>query len=643
MFIQLFQTSSTLLDSTKNSVVIYYMDFNTHSIRTPPTTIGIATSIALVTAVMLLGITVSGSTLRAADAGLCGDGTVDADEQCDDGNLKNGDGCSGECTIETCGNGIVDPSEQCDSAADNGTSGEPCSLTCMILFCGDGVVDAGNGEECDDGNNVGGDGCSASCESENVHSAAAEQASSSMSDASSVESTSSASSLSLPSPLPPAASSSSAVPVRRTLPAPPPPAPVQPALPPVQVQAVPVLQFLASPEGVALQESLSVEERQALLSLIEKLTKGERISPEERVLVATLSQKLEQIKVAERNTYIDLLREFISTDISSEVVSEENMKKDRLTGSEVRTVIAELAAKATVIPAADIPVTVAREVTGLETLGITVQGLPSDYDKRLTEERSPLEVFSVVKSVKDATERLATTDLPASLENIRRQAGLLQEALPDLEREYNLRSSDLKPLLATIVTLAGSAQPQDREKLVDTATELMKTLSDADVISRGDIGSTVQPLHAAASAEKLAQKFAPAGSVTTRQDAVAFVRSLARQAPDEYRTAFESGTEADQQQSLLSLLEENGRTATVLASLRRDGRTDFDERVLTLTADIRNIDNGEKTATECDDSVSDALTCIHALLADLEAAARSKSAVTRFVGTLQDYFGFGTD
>jgi cysteine-rich repeat protein len=30
----------------------------------------------------------------------CGDGSTDAGEQCDDGNLKNSDGCSANCTIE---------------------------------------------------------------------------------------------------------------------------------------------------------------------------------------------------------------------------------------------------------------------------------------------------------------------------------------------------------------------------------------------------------------------------------------------------------------------------------------------------------------------------------------------------------------
>ncbi|MFT6397054.1 MAG: cysteine-rich repeat protein, partial [Bradymonadia bacterium] len=42
---------------------------------------------------------------------VCGDGTVDVGEECDDGNVAGGDGCSAVCTIEAgiCGDGTVNP------------------------------------------------------------------------------------------------------------------------------------------------------------------------------------------------------------------------------------------------------------------------------------------------------------------------------------------------------------------------------------------------------------------------------------------------------------------------------------------------------------------------------------------------------
>jgi len=71
-------------------------------------------------------------TSSSSNNGECGDGVVDSNEQCDDGNVANGDGCSSTCAIETppavCGDGAVGGSEQCDDA--NTTSGDGCSSTC---------------------------------------------------------------------------------------------------------------------------------------------------------------------------------------------------------------------------------------------------------------------------------------------------------------------------------------------------------------------------------------------------------------------------------------------------------------------------------------------------------------------------------
>lgn len=66
-------------------------------------------------------------TLRPIE---CGDGFVGGDEECDDGNLASGDGCTSACTQE---------------------------------FCGDGIINNGGDEACDDGDLADGDGCSAVC------------------------------------------------------------------------------------------------------------------------------------------------------------------------------------------------------------------------------------------------------------------------------------------------------------------------------------------------------------------------------------------------------------------------------------------------------------------------------------------------
>ncbi len=89
---------------------------------------------------------------------VCGDGDAQGAEECDDGNVVGGDGCSASCTLEVCGNLVLDVGEECDDG--NTVDDDGCDSSCLIE-CGNGGLDGA--EECDDGNVVGGDGCSASC------------------------------------------------------------------------------------------------------------------------------------------------------------------------------------------------------------------------------------------------------------------------------------------------------------------------------------------------------------------------------------------------------------------------------------------------------------------------------------------------
>jgi cysteine-rich repeat protein len=82
----------------------------------------------------------------------CGDGVVDPGEgeECDDGNLVDGDGCDSDCTVTSgaCGNGVIDPGEECDDGPLNSDLlPDHCRTDCTAPSCGDGVVDSG--EECE--------------------------------------------------------------------------------------------------------------------------------------------------------------------------------------------------------------------------------------------------------------------------------------------------------------------------------------------------------------------------------------------------------------------------------------------------------------------------------------------------------------
>ncbi|HYQ44146.1 MAG TPA: DUF4215 domain-containing protein [Polyangiaceae bacterium] len=124
----------------------------------------------------------------------CGDGKLDDDEACDDGNRTDGDGCLGNCLatqpgfscsppgrpcheLVICGDKIVGSSEQCDDG--NKDAGDGCSAACKFEIgykcdgqpsvcsptkCGDGKKEGA--ESCDDGNTIPFDGCSSTCQTE---------------------------------------------------------------------------------------------------------------------------------------------------------------------------------------------------------------------------------------------------------------------------------------------------------------------------------------------------------------------------------------------------------------------------------------------------------------------------------------------
>jgi cysteine-rich repeat protein len=62
----------------------------------------------------------------------CGDGVINAGEQCDDTNTANGDGCNELCLLEIpiCGDGAINAGEQCDDA--NTADNDGCDSLCAV-------------------------------------------------------------------------------------------------------------------------------------------------------------------------------------------------------------------------------------------------------------------------------------------------------------------------------------------------------------------------------------------------------------------------------------------------------------------------------------------------------------------------------
>jgi cysteine-rich repeat protein len=76
---------------------------------------------------------------------LCGDWRLTPPEECDDGNLDDGDGCSGTCKLE-CGNGVITPNEECDDG--NTDPGDGCSAACQLdVDCSLANIDHAEGSD----------------------------------------------------------------------------------------------------------------------------------------------------------------------------------------------------------------------------------------------------------------------------------------------------------------------------------------------------------------------------------------------------------------------------------------------------------------------------------------------------------------
>ncbi|TFH22239.1 MAG: DUF4215 domain-containing protein, partial [Myxococcales bacterium] len=110
-------------------------------------------------------ITVSAITPSTDNDGCasCGDGSVDAGEECDDANDFDGDGCLSTCKAASCGDGrLWGGVEDCDAGeANSDTRADACRSDCTLPVCGDGIADSD--EECDDGNEDSADSCLPGC------------------------------------------------------------------------------------------------------------------------------------------------------------------------------------------------------------------------------------------------------------------------------------------------------------------------------------------------------------------------------------------------------------------------------------------------------------------------------------------------
>ncbi len=555
-----------------------------------------------VLAVLILALSASSMKTTHAD-GVCGDSYVDAGEQCDDGDLSSGDGCSSQCTVEQCGNGTTDANEQCDNGSLNGKPGSQCSINCFIQFCGDHVTQVSLGEECDDGNGLSNDGCSALCKNENPSEPDAAQSSSSSSSASSESATE------------------------------------EQAKAAAATEATALADFLATPAGQDYKNYLSAEQSIKLQQILETIQSGRALNAEEKRWAEDLIRAFENAKIAERQRYTDLLKQFIATPISSDVVEEKNLERDRLIDVEVPVAITELARAVEVLQRGELQKAVTENLTKLKRQDIDLLAeVPVDTASTFHPDQRPINVFTALKALKDGVEHYATTDLAASLAATRAEVQAVRDALPLFQREYGIDLVEADKLLDAIDAISLTTTKQDTTRIVNAINAFITSLERQNILSLADRLAGKDVPHAAAGVERIAESMGESFVTSGTSDPWSLIEGLSAGAPEAYKNDFAEGTVQSQQAALIDLIEQDPDVARLLSELTPENRQMIDSLWQELRADIGNVGATQETDTLCDDSMTDALRCTQEYLAELQDTVRSENLLTNVIGTLQDYF-----
>jgi MYXO-CTERM domain-containing protein len=101
------------------------------------------------------GLSLGETSFGTVPPAVCGNGAVEIDEPCDDGNESNEDACLDVCEEATCGDGFTwDGMEECDDS--NTEDGDGCSSTCTLEGMGAGGAGGSTTSAGGDGTGTGG-------------------------------------------------------------------------------------------------------------------------------------------------------------------------------------------------------------------------------------------------------------------------------------------------------------------------------------------------------------------------------------------------------------------------------------------------------------------------------------------------------
>jgi cysteine-rich repeat protein len=74
------------------------------------------------------------------ETSVCGNWLIEANEECDDGNVHASDDCTPDCLFSKCGDGYLAPGESCDDGDQN--QADECTTRCLPPSCDDGLQTA---------------------------------------------------------------------------------------------------------------------------------------------------------------------------------------------------------------------------------------------------------------------------------------------------------------------------------------------------------------------------------------------------------------------------------------------------------------------------------------------------------------------
>ncbi len=574
-------------------------------------------------ALIAMGWIANRGTSHAQSDEVCGNDIVDAGEQCDDGNLTTGDGCSAYCLHEVCGNGVTDIAEQCDDG--NLIGGDGCGSLCTIEFCGDGSVQSP--ETCEDGNNVSGDGCSSTCQLETDVQLNADL---------------------LPDDTVSSAGTDQSVPTEAVATQ---PQPAAPAIPlhvlQTAVAAAASNTFIRTPEGEAYAGYFEADEQEALKDILRALRDRRALTPEQRERADKFAGDLGLSKFAERDRYNDMLARLIATTISEGVISEQAIDQAKLTGDP--TAITEELRKVTkVMPREALQSETLSLVAELQRQGVAIDGLSTEtIVEMIGENKRPVELFEAIVEVKERVEKVATPDVQASYDDILQNVGNLRMVLPVLEREYGIDREKVEAQLSALETTVATATPQQAREVVDAINKLTVSIQRDRKIDKKALENIDDQ-----AAEKYLQRFAgvaqqanplTAGLVPGQTiesvnpgDMLRTVEAASRQAPLMQRKAFSGQDVEAQKTSLIQYIYSQPDIMRLRALLQEGDHSDLDRRELDLRESIDRIGELDVPDDTCDDNMLAATRCVDDYTQWLQQAVRDRSALSRVGGYLED-------